>query len=860
MKIKVNYFLLALFLVYSLPVKSNDGLKQGLYFCSFEVNKDKRTCLDLTPEKPLVFRQGFSMEFDLNLRNYSQTFGYVFRIVCNDTLNVDLLSNMASDITSETSTFSLIIKNRNVIQYKKLEIGNTIENIWIKIQFVFDPVANCISLSLNGIKKEAPYTLAGLNHFNVYFGGNTHGIFSTTDIAPMTVKDIRLFNEKKETVRYWKLGKHLSDTVYDECVPDRATTHNPVWEIDRHAKWEKRGTVAFAGQNYQIAFDRNESRFFFGGDKRILVFDLNQQKVDTIEVLAGLPFNIDLSNHLVYDPNRRVLLSYDFGNRRLATFDFSTCRWNNDDNAAIMPRYSHHSQLFIAADSLLVAFGGYGYHRYNSRFFKCRVIENVWDMADLSQTIPPRYLGSMGSLDDHTMLYFSGFGNESGRQEEFPKSYYDLYSINIENFDVKKIWELSNPAEHFTNSNSMVIDKNRRKFYALAYSNKRYESIIKLHEYSLDKPEYRIAGDSIPYFFNDVESYCNLFQSSDSSELFALTSSVKNNFSEITIYAIAFPALNPEETIQYPPSQSGRWSLSLLVIPAALIAIFILFWKKRHKRSSSLELESNELYEESHEKELTSVNGSFFEERKHSYIRLLGKFQIINRTGDEIAKNFTPTTTQLFLLLLMSTIKNGQGITPQELRKILWFDKDDESARNNRNVYINKLRSILKPFEEVAIKNKNGYFSIQFEKTVFCDYERALILINALKTNNSNNKNLLTELVDIALTGTLLPLIQQLEWIDPYQSDYANQLIECLLRYSKHSEVKQDLFLLSKIADVILLHDNTDEDAIQQKCYALFHLGRKKQALQVFNKFTADYENLLGSKHHLIFEELVKPF
>ncbi len=66
------------------------------------------------------------------------------------------------------------------------------------------------------------------------------------------------------------------------------------------------------------------------------------------------------------------------------------------------------------------------------------------------------------------------------------------------------------------------------------------------------------------------------------------------------------------------------------------------------------------------------------------------------------------------------------------------------------------------------------------------------------------------------------------------------------------------MLLLLKMADVILLHDNIDEDAISLKCYALFNMGHKKQALQAFNKFSTDYENLLAEKTKLTFEDLIK--
>ena len=833
-------------------MNSNDGLKRGLYFCSYEVDKDKRTCLDLTPQKQLVFHQGFSMEFDIKMRRDEQKFGYIFRIVCNDTLNIDFLANMSSEI----NYFSMVVKNQTVLQYKNSEVEDNIENTWIKVEFIFDPVINSISLSLNGIKKETTYALMGLDHFNVYFGGNLHRVFSTTDIAPMTVKDIRLLNEKQELVRYWELGKHMLDAVCDECLFDRAEVFNPVWEIDRHVEWEKKKNMMFSGQNYQIAFDRIESRFYFVGNTRIFVYDIIKQYVDTIEVLAGSAFNIDRSNNVIFDPNFRVLLSYDFVGRRLAVFDFSTCRWNNSDNAAIMPRHSHHSRLFIAEDSLLVTFGGYGYHRYNSMFHKCNVVENQWDITDLSKSIPPRYLGCIGRLDDQNLLYFGGFGTESGLQEEFPRNYYDLYSINIDNSDVKKIWELPSPKENFTNSNSLVIDNNNRKFYALAYPNKRYASEILLHEYSLDKPHYRAVGSPIPYFFNDIESYCDLFQSSEGSELYAITLHARNNSTDINIYSLAFPPLSPEEITQLSPARSNVrvW----FFLGALLIGFTGIFLGYRKRKASRTVTEDHIITKQTNDDEGSVANENLLVEIKPSSISLLGNFQIIDSNGHDITRNLTPTTTQLFLILLMFTIKNGKGISSQELRKILWFDKDDDSARNNRNVYIAKLRSILKSFAEIKLVNHEGYWTIQSDATVYCDYEKALFLMKTLKTGNRFNKKILSELVDIALKGTLLPYIQQLEWLESYLSDYSGQLIECLMKYSKHDEIKTDLLLLLKIADTILLHDNIDEDAIRLKCYALFRLGRKNHALQAFNKFTTDYEFLLAAKHNLIFDELVK--
>ena len=69
------------------------------------------------------------------------------------------------------------------------------------------------------------------------------------------------------------------------------------------------------------------------------------------------------------------------------------------------------------------------------------------------------------------------------------------------------------------------------------------------------------------------------------------------------------------------------------------------------------------------------------------------------------------------------------------------------------------------------------------------------------------------------------------EWVDEYKSEYSHNVIELLLSISVREEIVKDNKLLLKIADIILMHDCTDEDAIRIKCRALFLSGTKKDLL-----------------------------
>ncbi|GHT88580.1 hypothetical protein FACS189474_4080 [Bacteroidia bacterium] len=117
----------------------------------------------------------------------------------------------------------------------------------------------------------------------------------------------------------------------------------------------------------------------------------------------------------------------------------------------------------------------------------------------------------------------------------------------------------------------------------------------------------------------------------------------------------------------------------------------------------------------------------------------------------------------------------------------------------------------------------------------------------------------MNELVDIALQGTLLPYMEA-EWLDSFKADFSNLIIETITWISKKKEWKIDLDLLLKMADVVLLHDNTEEYGIKLKCSVLLRLNRNVQARQVFYKFANDYEKLLSIQPNFTFEDIIKSY
>ena len=218
---------------------------------------------------------------------------------------------------------------------------------------------------------------------------------------------------------------------------------------------------------------------------------------------------------------------------------------------------------------------------------------------------------------------------------------------------------------------------------------------------------------------------------------------------------------------------------------------------------------------------------------------------------------YSPTISQLFVLIILYTVKNGQGISSQELTDILWYDKDLDSARNNRGVNFSKLRLLLKKVGNLELINKNSYWSIQIGKGVFCDYKNVMYLIDLIKKQKQLNLDFVHEFVNIASRGVLLPNFQD-EWLDSFKGEYTNLVIETLTQLSQNTAISSNLILLLRIADTILLHDNIDEEAAKLKVYSLYNLGKKGQAKQYFDKFLEEYKTLMGSSYNESFDQFME--
>lgn len=825
----------------SFNVFGQEELLSGLYFSSHEVIQDKRTSLNLTPEGVLEFSKGFSLEFDAKFRRGDGYYGYIFRIIGDGNTNIDLVSNSVGK-----SNFWLVYKDQILLSYKWSDLPDADYTKWLKVRVDVDQKNSRVAVTFNGIKREAVVAgISKMQKFEIGFGACKNTSFLSTDVSPMSLKGIKIYDHKNDLFREWTLSKHEYNKVYDETHNSIATVDNPMWIIDRHIKWQKLVSLNLKDL-LGTAIDEDRGRIFFVDDKAVYVMSMDSLKLDTIPFNVGTPFHDLMAKQIIYNKYTDEIWSYNFNSGQINKFDFETRRWTFNTSLPVDPAFAHQNRIISPLDSSLVTMMGYGFYTYKSIVNHYNKKLGAWEQFNRIDQIEPRYLAAAGFMNDHEMLVFGGYGSKSGRQELSPTFYYDLYAFDLNNYTFKKLWDFENASEPFVPCESLVVDLKSSSFYTLIYNSGSYATQLRLAKFGIEKSEHLFFADSIPFNFIDTQSWCNLFLNKKTSQLVAIAS----HNSEVSLYSIAYPPLLPEDVYQHVPAKK-TWLLWLVGGLLLAVSVFAMVIVSRRKKNDGI-IEG--LYKQFDHPNIVPIMPA--ERKTISSVLLFGGFQVCNRQGENITSAFSPTLKQLFLFVLLHTLKSGKGVSSVKLDEVLWYDKSGESARNNRNVNISKLRTILEEMEGVEIVTENSFWKIKFDESVYCDYMEALALLYKSKTEALNETEMI-ELIRLLLVGEMIPNLQN-EWVDVFKAQFASEIIDVLSALFSDDSVKENFSLRYHLAECILVYDPFNEDAFSTKCTVLYHLGKKSVAKNLYDSFCREYKQALGINYGVAFNDLIR--
>lgn len=836
--------LLLLIIIINSSLATSVNRNYGLKFHSYEVVGKDRTGLTLENNENIPVNQNFELNFDLEVRNET-LFGSVVRII-NESGNSIILSLGPND--KEVAIPKLLISN--VISPLNEKI---IFNKWFPVKILISNTDHTISLYYNNSYHLIRNIKNDWKNVKICFGSSSLTNFTTEEVPPINLREIKLLNDNK-LIRYWKLNKHDVTECYDEIKNAKAIATNPEWLLDKYTKWRKILTLDFDNTNYtQYAFDaKNGIIYIVPNEKTIIAYNPATNTKKKIDVLGGLPASRS-TNQLIFDPQKKQLISYNLEEQFLSVFSFETGRWSNNRMSKQENRFWHHTADFRLADSSIMTFGGYGMYLYKNDLFSISTTNQLWKTTQLSP-IPKRYSASSAILND-TLFIFSGGGNKTGKQELPSTIYTDFYAIDLKTLHVSLVWKTSSKELDLPGGN-MIYNQPENCFYVL--TSKFGGSLMKI---SKTEPVVELITTNKTQLLEADFNFYTLLKPENDTKIYALyCRDYKLGNSKLDIYEILYPPFNINNVLQKIPTKSNFVIVYILLF--IVLLLFVLFGYRYLKVNSRLKtkpygkvnpIELELLDDQSTDNDITE---NIYFNRSRKSISLLGAFNVKDIDGKDITNQFTPVLKTIIIAVILYNNNEGGGINSNVIDDLLWSDKDKKSARNNRNVSINRLNNVLEHVGDVHIYSESNFWKIEINDDTFIDYFAVCKLMKFSEQEILKNKETASQLIELLGFGQLLPYTQ-LEWIDIYKASYSNFSLDFLSSMLQRDEVKNNIKFKLQVANIISIFDSVNENALSIKCNLLYVMGKKGLAKFTYNNFCKEYEALLGEKYPLSFTNII---
>lgn len=827
----------------------------GLIFSSHEVVQEKRTSLDLSPDDSLCFTNNFNLSFDINfLPHHAIYFGYVFRIIAAGTggneQNIDLIYNQ------RVSNFKVIVgENFSGISFAVDSLK--LYRDWNHFSLHYDLEKHLLAFSVNGRPiGTAPVSVTG-NCFKFLWGANDYGKFRTRDIPPMQLKDIRL--DDNGSPKYdWPLNETAGETAMDKLRHRAARIKNPVWLKPRFQQWDPIGSFTINGYA-GVAYNPKQDKLYVVGADSIAVYTLTKDGY-TLDWIPTRHTNLLLGHQNVYDTATDRLLDVFIDQKTVASFSFANRAWDVSVPSAPLTEYWHANKFVSPLDSSLYVIGGYGQLRYKNLVQLYHFPTRRWDTVKAGgDYLSPRYLGALGIEPDGRYAYIvGGYGSKTGDQMLDPRNFYDLFRFDVRKHTFQRIFGLKPLAYPFTFANSLMLAGKPDAWYGLIFPNDSYNSRLQLIEGTLTDSSFRLVGSAIPYSFHDVQSFADLYYSPLSNKLMAVTlfytpDVAKERNTQVRVYTLNYP---PEPTdmataaVSAMPVRGKRWMYAV-VIAGVLVLIAGLVIRRRRKAPAAPVAAEGVESPAGPGHVATSVPVQ--EAPPVSSIYLFGPFQVYDRDGHDCTRLFTPLLKELFLIIATYSIRNGRGISSEGLNEILWHDKAEKDAKNNRSVNLAKLKPILEKVGNCIINKESGYWQLQVLDETYVDYKACVALLQETGVPDSRH---IHALVHIIKRGPFL-LQTEYNWLDDIKSEVSNAVIDRCLSYLRSHDITENPEFTIEITNCIFYFDQLNEDALTFKCKGLILLKRHNLASNTYLKFVKDYRDIYSADFDKTFQEII---
>ncbi len=809
-----------------------DTLEYGLSIMTYP-RTTEMTALSLDDGKAIM-NKGRTLKMDFDIRNRpDNVFGCIFRIITDYGENIDLMYTVGEN----DYRHPILVTSSQVYDIN----ADIPMKSWIPVSISLNPKDGAIVFRYGSSELAIKDSgTKGAKSFRIAFGHCPFAGYTLDDVASVDIKDIKLTLGSKQ-IRHWKLSKHDGGLCYDDIKGAAAKGKNTSWIIDDYISFSHVYSTSFT-TTPSFAFDMDDHFYMVTADGTVREYEISSGKEAEYPSAGGYtPANYP--NQLVWigEPHNR-LMAYNLDENIFSCYDFTSRKWDNEVKVEKDHDYWNNTSIWDPSRNALIAFGGYGHYRYNNELSVSYPSGKAQKKAVKLGEIAPRYSSASALIKD-TLYIFGGRGNKSGKQELSPKNYYDLYAINLNTMEVRNLWTSEEPQAHgdFMPSGNMVYDKEKDCFHVMTNQNG-----FTLMQVGRGRPEMHRMSLPINNGRPSQYTYMNLYELVRDKKMYAIImQSQVDGRADIDIFSINTPLIPVEELIQEsapPKDKNAGWSYWIIILAGSLAAGLITYLAIRLRKVKAASTKAETVQEK-----IENVP-----ERKHydfskSSVRFFGGFTVMNKDGEDISSKFTQTTKALFILLILYS-NNGKGIVSNKLNHILWSYKPEDSANNNRNVYMSKLRPLLEDIGDVKILSQNKLWSIEFGEGCICDY------IEAKKLLSENCSDKIGLLLELLLKGVMLPNVE-LDWVDEFKGEFSNTTIDFLCNQLQRTDLSNRTML--EIADTIFKYDFLNETAMRVKCLILYKENKAGLAKTVYDTFRKDYKESLSIDFTVPFNEII---
>lgn len=762
------------------------------------------------------------LELSFDVRSISdEPYGCVCRLVGDRGYVIDLINSVSRD---HRWVPLLIAGGKSIELQSDIRWGE-----WNRVSLVVDTKNGSVSLNYAGeqVAMNVP-VIKGSNSFRISFGQCPFDKFDVDVVASSDIRDIRLSSGHKLFAE-WPLQKHSGNSSPDLSGRRMALSTKSVWLADELIKPKPLLHVG-CGKGTCIAFDGNKDFLIIDDPSRIVTFDAVALTLDSLRVTDGVP-PANATNQAIF--TGESLISYNLFSNTYATFDPVQCKWSGGKSTNKNDYYTNYTATWDPDRKKLYCFGGYGFfHLYNDLRICDPAHPDSLKIVSLTG-ISPRFFPSSALLDGQIYI-FGGKGTKSGNQELTQNYNYDLYSFDPDSGALTSIWVLPvQPEERYVPGDNMVWEPSEGCFYTALIPDETDFVVARVYR---DKPSVEIASlptEGIRQRCNWI--YVNLFLNAERNRLFLVSiQSEKNGETVLDILALDYP-VPPLSGIILPPAEQRHPILPVTALAFVILAVLsaVLLVRRNHK------LRGDE----------TGFHPDNFYDFSRNSVCLFGGFSVHDRKGNDITSQFTPTLRQLLTLLLLYSSKDPQGVVNSRINKAIWYYKPEESANNNRNVTMRRLRTILEEVDGVTITSKNKFWKIELCPPAQCDYIEALRLYREGKSKSDVH-----HLLELLLRGELLPDSSE-EWTAGFKNDFSMTTVVFLSEQLSRNDFPESIIMQSALT--VLHYDPLNEKALRTRCRILFAQGSTGLAKETYDGFVSSWQASFGTPYPLSFKEIV---